>query len=273
MLLALVEKTKDESLRKVALAALAAYEDPQIAQTVVADFPRLGKVSQPAALSLLASRASSAALLVGAVESGAIAHAQVPLEVVRKIKLFPFDDLPARTEKIWGSAGRSTTAEMTQEDPALRRHAARRRHGRSLRGLHRLLGTCGACHTLHNQGGQVGPDLTKFKRDDLDALLLNIVNPSAEIREGYENFLVTTKDGRVINGFLVEQDPQVVVLRGLDGQNVSLTRAEVADMKNAGVSLKPEGLLDAYSDQQVRDLFAYLRTTQPLLVKGSTAVP
>src|SRR5260221_5340241 len=136
-----------------------------------------------------------------------------------------------------------------------------------------FMGTCGACHTLHNQGGQVGPDVTKFKRDDLDSLLLNIINLSAEIREGYETFLITTKDGRVINGFLAEQDPQVVVLRGLDGQNVSLQRTQIADMKNAGVSLMPEGLLDAFSDQQVRDLFAYLRTTQPLPMKVSSAAP
>jgi putative heme-binding domain-containing protein len=273
VLLGLVEKTKDESLRKAALAALAPYDDAQIARKVAAEFPRLGKASQPAALSLLASRASSAAQLVSAVENGGIAHAQVPLEIVRKIKLFTSDDLPARTEKIWGAAGRSTTAEMTQK---IQRYSAMLRGegtGDPYGGYTVFMGTCGACHTLHNQGGQVGPDLTKYKRDDLDTLLLNIVNPSAEIREGYENFLITTKDGRVINGFLAEQDPQVVVLRGLDGQNVSLPRGQIADMKNAGVSLMPEGLLDAYSDQQVRDLFAYLRTTQPLPVKASSAAP
>ena len=35
-------------------------------------------------------------------------------------------------------------------------------------------------------------------------------------------------------------------------------------MKAAGMSLMPEGLLDPLSEQQVRDLFAYLRSTQPL---------
>jgi hypothetical protein len=35
-------------------------------------------------------------------------------------------------------------------------------------------------------------------------------------------------------------------------------------MKAAGLSLMPEGLLDPLNDQQVRDLFAYLRSTQPL---------
>ncbi|NJO56811.1 MAG: hypothetical protein HC834_11370 [Rhodospirillales bacterium] len=36
-----------------------------------------------------------------------------------------------------------------------------------------------------NQGGDIGPDLTSFNRRDENNLLLAIVNPSAEIREGY----------------------------------------------------------------------------------------
>ena len=32
----------------------------------------------------------------------------------------------------------------------------------------------------------VGPDLTSFRRDDLENMLASIVKPSAEIREGYD---------------------------------------------------------------------------------------
>ena len=35
-------------------------------------------------------------------------------------------------------------------------------------------------------------------------------------------------------------------------------------MRAAGMSLMPEGMLDTLNQQQVRDLFAYLRSTQPL---------
>jgi len=89
----------------------------------------------------------------------------------------------------------------------------------------------------------VGLPLNGRSWTDLANLLLNIVNPNAEIREGYENFLVTTRDGRVISGFLVEQDPQVVVLRGLDGQNISLARAEVLghDLKRPHRAMIVEG--------------------------------
>ena len=106
--------------------------------------------------------------------------------------------------------------------------------------------------------------MTAYQRDDLDSILLNIINPSAEIREGYENFLLTTKDGRLASGFLVEQDSRSVVLRGLDGQDVTVARKAIRELKAQGLSLMPGGLLAGYNDAQIRDLMAYLRSSQPL---------
>ena len=63
----------------------------------------------------------------------------------------------------------------------------------------------------------------------------------------------------------MEQNPQSIVLRGLDNQNVVLARSEIAELVPAGLSLMPEGLIDGWTPQQVRDLFAYLRSTQPLV--------
>jgi putative heme-binding domain-containing protein len=127
--------------------------------------------------------------------------------------------------------------------------------------------SCAACHKLHGKGGNIGPDLTASPRDDVGHLLQHIVDPSAEIREGYENFVVRTADGQVLNGFLAESDANRVVMRGLDGNNTVLERAKVVEMKSAGVSLMPPSLLTLLTETQVRDLFAYLRTTQPLVGK------
>jgi putative heme-binding domain-containing protein len=62
----------------------------------------------------------------------------------------------------------------------------------------------------------------------------------------------------------VRRDEKVTVLRGPDGQSVSIEQKEIKEMRAAGLSLMPEGLLDGLGEQQVRDLFAYLRSTQPL---------
>ena len=117
---------------------------------------------------------------------------------------------------------------------------------------------------LHSHGAAIGPDLTPFKRDDVPQLLLHIVNPSAEIREGYENHVVLTESGRTLNGVLAEKDARVVVLKTADGQKVAVPRTDVAEMTISGQSLMPENLLQGLADQDVRDLFAYLRSSQPL---------
>ena len=94
----------------------------------------------------------------------------------------------------------------------------------------------------------MGPDLTAYQRTDLPNLLLNIVNPNAEVREGYEAYLVGTRDGRELVGFLADQDDQVIVLRTGDGRTVTLPRAEVESREAAGGSLMPEGLLAGLGD-------------------------
>jgi putative heme-binding domain-containing protein len=98
---------------------------------------------------------------------------------------------------------------------------------------------CANCHMLHGQGGQVGPDLTGYRRDDLPAMLLAVVNPNAEIREGYENYTVTTESGRTVNGLLVEKDAAKIVLRTAEGEKVTIPKTDLAEMSTSGVSLMP----------------------------------
>ncbi|GIT29253.1 MAG: hypothetical protein Ct9H300mP1_12990 [Planctomycetaceae bacterium] len=66
--------------------------------------------------------------------------------------------------------------------------------------------------TLFTEGGKIGPNLTGFKRDDIRGILMNVINPSAEIRKGFENYTVLTESGRIVTGFIADQDNQVVVL-------------------------------------------------------------
>jgi putative heme-binding domain-containing protein len=62
----------------------------------------------------------------------------------------------------------------------------------------------------------------------------------------------------------VDRDKQVTILRGLDGQDITLRAEEIENVLPTGRSLMPEGLLEGLSPQQLRDLFAYLRISQPI---------
>lgn len=263
VLLGVATDDADTSLRKAALTALLPYTEARIATEIVARYRDFPEAVRPAAQTLLASRAASSLELVQAVDAGRIAPAAVPLEVVRQMQRHALPALAALLRQHWPQTGRPTTADMERQIQRLA-GVVRAGPGDPYAGKKLFTAACASCHRLYQQGGHIGPDLTLYHRADLDTLLLHIVNPSAEIREGYENFQVETKDDRSLTGFLVTRDPKLVVLRGLDGQNITLDPANILELKAAGLSLMPEGLLDALSEQQVRDLFAYLRGTQPL---------
>ena len=263
VLLRIIEKSRDDVLRQAALTALQSYPDPTIGVEVVRVYQQLPEDVRSVAQTLLASRKPWARELVQAVAAGKIERAAVPAAVVRKILLHEDKQLAATVCKLWGNVQGATTAEMRQRIEQLTK-VIRAGSGNPYSGRKLYAQNCGKCHTLFGEGGQVGPDLTPYQRNDLDRLLVNVVNPSAEIREGFESYIVETKNGRILNGFLADQDNRVVVLRGIDGQNIVLPRSQIEELRKSDRSVMPEETLKGLSNQQVRDLFAYLRSSQPL---------
>ena len=168
------------------------------------------------------------------------------------------------TKRLFGASGpppeRDPSERLTRMEAVIRSAPGSPYAGRSI-----YTERCGSCHRLFHRGGRVGPDLTSYQRDDLRALLRGIALPSAEIRAGYESYVVLTTGGRTLSGFIADQDTNVVMVRGVDGNDIALARESIAAMLPAGRSLMPEGLLDGLADQQLRDLFAYLRVSQPIL--------
>ena len=122
---------------------------------------------------------------------------------------------------------------------------------------------CAGCHKMFNEGGQIGPDLTSYQKNDQDTLLISIIAPGAEIREGYENVIIKNKDGLVFSGFLLEETKSHTTLRELSGASKFFRNSEINSKISTGVSLMPNGLLNGLNEVQLKNLFAYLRSTTP----------
>jgi putative heme-binding domain-containing protein len=262
-LLSVVRTSGPEALRKSALTALQQYDSPSIGVDVIAIHDSLTPEMRAVAQTLLLSRKGWSVQMVDAVEKGTLAKENIPPDVVRRLAVLKDEQLAAAVRRVWGEVKGATTEEMRRE---IERLGGVVRAGKAdpYAGKKLFTAQCANCHSLFGKGGAVGPDLTSYRRDDLGSLLLSVVNPSAEIREGYENHLVITESGRTLTGVLLEQDPKTVVLRTPDGQSVAINRDGISEMSVSGISLMPEGLLKGLTDQQVRDLFGYLRSTQPL---------
>ena len=120
--------------------------------------------------------------------------------------------------------------------------------------------TCATCHKLHGSGAAVGPDLTGAERKNREVLVQNIVDPSAVIRQEFMTHVALTKDGQVLTGLLAESTADTITLVDSKNQRTVLKRTDLEALKESPVSLMPEKLLDDLTDQQIRDLVAYLQT-------------
>jgi putative heme-binding domain-containing protein len=262
VLLEMLEQPRSDQLKVAALGALQQYSDKNIGIRIAGMLDSLSGDVAHAAQTLLVSRADWCQQLFAALEAGKLDAKTVPGDIVRLMTVHPNNDKLVR--KYWPDlAGESTTAEMQQR---IERYAGTLASGTGnpYAGLKLYSQSCGKCHMLFGQGGRIGPDLTAYNRDDTVRMLLHVVNPSVEIREGFTTYLVTTDDGRAASGFLYEETPAVLVLRTATGQTITIPQTEVDEKLPLAKSIMPEGLLDEMTDQQIRDLFAYLRAGQPI---------
>lgn len=261
ILLKLAEGNEPPALRKTALAALAAFEDEAIGDEVLRFIPDLPAEVRPAALALLVGRTHWSEKLGQAVASGRLEAALISPDMVDRLHQSRDPAVRALAERVFprSNVPAAAVADRIAQIEAILNGAP----GNPYAGEAIFSERCAACHKLFFKGGRVGPDLTAYQRDNLGTLLLSILDPNAEIREGFAYVEVNTADGRVLGGFLTDRDTQVVVLRGLDGQDHLLRTTEIQSIEPTGRSLMPEGLLEGLSEGQLRDFFAFLRSAQP----------
>ncbi|MFZ9460707.1 MAG: PVC-type heme-binding CxxCH protein [Opitutales bacterium] len=263
VLLKLASSSEAAALRKAALISLMSYDDPAVGKQAVGIVAEGAGEVRLAALALLASRAGWSQELLSAVKEGRIAPNTVPRDMVERMRQHEPKQVQSLLAELYSekpAAGVTDfIAQIADVEAKLKAGTGNPYAGEAL-----FMEKCASCHKLFFKGGKIGPELTAYQRDNLGTMLISIVHPNAEIREGFQYFSVTTHDGRSLSGFLVERDAQILVLRGLEGEDITVRQADVRLLTPLGRSLMPEGLLTGMTPQQLRDLFAYLRISQPI---------
>jgi quinoprotein glucose dehydrogenase len=117
---------------------------------------------------------------------------------------------------------------------------------------------CVRCHKIANNGGTVGPGLDGVgKRLSRQQLLESIVTPNAQIAAGFENVVLTLKNGTSIAGTLKQEtNGQLLLLSGEDGE-VNVNASDVQS-RQRGLSAMPDGLATLLTRFELRDLIEYL---------------
>ena len=260
---ALLAKGSDKEIEVACLAALADHcDDNEVKEIAFHKVLSREAMVREAALDLLASERSGALFLVERCEKGEFQLQSANASIHEKLRAHDVPSVKKYLSAIL-TTDRTKITE-TQELEILRiKGIVRQGGGNPKNGEKTFTKLCVGCHKMYDNGGEVGPDLTSYQRNDEDALVMSLVAPGAEIREGYENVIIKTISDSVHSGFLVEDTTKYIVIRELSGASRVFEKNEISSLMSTGVSLMPQGLLNGISNDALKDFFAYLRSTTP----------
>jgi putative membrane-bound dehydrogenase-like protein len=257
-LLSCLDKMSNDNTLSAIIQVLGRFGDDAVSERLLAAYPDLSTRLRSQVIDVLLRRSASTRAVLKRVAAGEIDKAGVSIQQLRSVSLHQDERLDAQVRDLWGRIGPGTAEEKLA---VMRRfnNDLRAGSGNPLRGKPLFTKHCGNCHALFGEGNKIGPDLTTANRNDLAALLANIVDPSVVVRREYINYTVVTDDGRVLTVLLAEQDAGAVNLRDARNQRTRLRREEIGEIREADVSIMPERILEQISPRELRDLFAYLR--------------
>ncbi len=122
---------------------------------------------------------------------------------------------------------------------------------------------CMRCHKWKGEGGDVGPDLAKTAQiTDRVYLLESIVDPNAKIAAGYDNVLLTLKNGEMVAGILNKDGAEEVTLTSVtDGKKQQIKTGDIKERMHVP-SAMPPGLADVLGKRNLRDLIEFLASAR-----------
>jgi putative heme-binding domain-containing protein len=125
-------------------------------------------------------------------------------------------------------------------------------------------GKCASCHRVKGQGSRKATDLSNVGvRRSADSLRNVLLDPTATMWPINRPVRAVTKDGKVINGRRLNEDPFTVQLADDNGRLVSLMKADLREYTIAKESPMPS-YRGKLSEEELANLLSYL-----LSLKGS----
>lgn len=120
---------------------------------------------------------------------------------------------------------------------------------------------CSSCHQLEGNGNVFAPDLSQIgSRADAEFIARSILDPSAQITEGFVQHVFTLRDGDEYSGILLEETGAGVTLALANGQKISLPTAQIQRRQTSKQSAMPANFAHLLDAQEVADLVAYLQS-------------
>ncbi|MFY0651722.1 MAG: PmoA family protein [Cyclobacteriaceae bacterium] len=249
----------EDGLSISVIRAIAHYNVRGPGELLLAKYPNFNDQEQREAIQTLASRTVYGRLLANAIKTGEIAKKDIPAYTAQQLRRVvgngfveiwgPIDDISSNKESDYKKYRRLLSDEALAGANLVK--------GKGL-----YLSTCGPCHKMFGEGGDIGPDLTGSNRGNTAYLLGNVIEPSSELQDDYRLVVITTQDGQTFSGNIVEEDERRLTLKVVGMDLAQISKSDIRSKEVSNKSMMPEGLFNNLEDDEVIDLVGYLKTLE-----------
>lgn len=257
-LLDLLTPNAPVSVQQAAIDRLAEFADRQTIARLLQKWPSMSKSVRDHCLSRVLQRSEWTEQLLNALEGQAIRVTDLSPAVQQQLTHTGSRSMRVRAQRLTQAGGSLEKRELIRSYLAAVNGPADGAQGAALFKQH-----CAVCHVADTNGSAVGASLNNLTDRSHEALLTAILDPNRAVDPKYLNYVVRTEDDRILVGVIEDEAGQSMTLAHADGKRTTVRRDQIAEMKNSGISLMPEGLQSVLSPEQMRDLVGYLQNMPP----------
>jgi len=248
---------KESDLRKDAIRSIAAFDSESLGRMLIDGYKDFNSEEQLEAVQTLSSRSRYGNMLTVEIKENRIPKKDVPANIARQLLRV----VGSGFIEVWGPIEQVASDEAAYEKYRKMLSQAALLQGDVKQGKVLFQKSCGSCHKMYGDGGVMGPDLTGSNRADVNYILLNVLEPSAEIQDDYRMVVINTLDGRTYSGNVIGENQRQLTLR-IVGQYEPLliNKSSIQSREVSEVSMMPPGLFQNLDEKEVVDLMVYLQT-------------
>jgi putative heme-binding domain-containing protein len=126
-------------------------------------------------------------------------------------------------------------------------------------GARLFAGQCATCHRVRDQGGRIGPDLTRVgAARSRAALVREIRTPSEWVPPAYETVTLVTKDGQKVRAIKKNDDVFSIQVMDTRERIQGYLKSSLQELIYEKASLMPAYGPDRLNESDLNDLLAYL---------------
>ena len=238
------------------LEAIGDSQSAAVGKLVLKRLPTFSPHARLAALRVLLRRPDSTRAFLDAIDKGQAQFGDLTLEQKQALASHPEPALAERARKLLERGGGLPSPDRVKVIEHYLHVTTK--SGDAAAGKAIFKKVCATCHVHGGEGNKIGPDLTGVAVHSKEHLLTDILDPNRSVEGNYRVYIVTTDDGKVMNGLLASESKTAIELYDAEGKKHVLLRENIEQLISTTKSLMPEGFEKQLKESELIDLLTFL---------------